>query len=104
MMEGIILVHGTVISVHVLTYISDCGGYWEIGPSTGTGSLYSPSYPAMYGTYSKCIWLIRADDNYRVQISVTYTGERYNGDCADYLEVSRLICWTPLKQKYTYAS
>ncbi|XP_005099397.1 tolloid-like protein 2 [Aplysia californica] len=79
-----------LVSVSVVlasvTAQSDCGDYYDLGPSS-TGTIYSPDYPNMYGTYSKCIWLIRTDDKYRVQLSVTFTGERYNGDCSDYLEI-----------------
>ncbi|GFS05757.1 Tolloid-like protein 1 [Elysia marginata] len=66
---------------------SECGDYYDVRTDT-TGQITSPEYPSMYPTYSKCIWLLRSPgDDYRVRLTLTYQGERYNGSCADYVEV-----------------
>ncbi|KAK3770826.1 hypothetical protein RRG08_036427 [Elysia crispata] len=80
----------SAIGLSVLSAVSgfaECGDYYYLSPGI-TASITSPNYPAMYPTYSKCIWVVEAPgENYRVQLTISYTGERYNGTCADYVEV-----------------
>lgn len=68
-------------------FSSDCGDYYKLSSSV-TAQVTSPEFPSMYQPYSKCIWLVESPGNeYRVQFMFSYQGERYNGSCADYIEV-----------------
>ncbi|RUS90853.1 hypothetical protein EGW08_001360, partial [Elysia chlorotica] len=79
---------------------AECGDYYYLSPGV-TASINSPDYPSMYPTYSKCIWLLEApSENHRVQMTITYTGERYNGSCSDYVEVRDGGQYAPLLATY----
>ncbi|BFZ09430.1 hypothetical protein BsWGS_12469 [Bradybaena similaris] len=65
---------------------SECGDFYRLNHNE-VGYIHSPNYPNDYPNNSFCIWLIEAPQNHSVQLTVTFTGERYNNTCSDYLEI-----------------
>ncbi|GFO24294.1 tolloid-like protein 1 [Plakobranchus ocellatus] len=78
-----------MISVFLLAHgqaFPECGGYHFVNPGESK-IITSPNHPDAYPEYSRCIWVARTQENYRVRFTITYRGERFNGSCADYVEV-----------------
>ncbi|KAK6168981.1 hypothetical protein SNE40_020120 [Patella caerulea] len=63
--------------------VTGCGAF--LGASTSiTNNLASPG---AYPNNTRCIWLIEAPTEHRVQITITFKGENTNSQCPDYIEV-----------------